>query len=97
MGIFSGPKRQVFLKTISGKNASAEARGDTIIKEFKSLIAEKIDNLPPQYQSLIFGSKPLVDTNTVSCNIGPNITLHMGISYAMQVVIPVQYCQNTDT
>ena len=77
VGIFSGPKNQVFVKTISGKTASVEARGDTTIKEFKTLISDKID-MPPEYQSLIFGSKPLLDNNTLSdYSIGSNSTVHM--------------------
>ena len=70
-------RMQIFVKLLTGKTATLEAKPDISINEIKLLIEEKT-GIPSNLQRLIFSGKQLEDgRNCIEYNIKRECTLHL--------------------
>jgi len=70
-------KFQIFIKSINGKERSAEVESSTTIKQIKEIMQDK-EGINIEEQRLIFGGKNLEDNRTLAdYNIVAENTLHL--------------------
>ena len=72
-----GSKKQIFIKTLQGKNITIEVDDTDTIDSIKKQIYDK-EGIPVDQQRIVFNGKQLEDNQTISnYNIGSDSTLHL--------------------
>ena len=72
-----GSKKQIFIKTLQGKNITLEVGDNDTIDSIKAKIFEK-EGIPVDHQRLVFNGKQLEDGNTIAdYQIGPDSSIHL--------------------
>lgn len=75
-GLESGVK-QIYIKTLQGKNITLEVNDDDTIESIKKKITD-IEGIPQDQQRLVFNGKQLEDANTLKdYNIDADSTIHL--------------------